>query len=556
MFIRIARQRRGDKEYKSLQIAESYRDSEKGGAPRTRVLAHLGTLESLGEKQIEKLIAGLQRVIGKEVSEEAIGELLVAKDFGHVYAVCETWNRLGLAEVLSRCDLSGEATFPAADLVRVMVVNRVCDPCSKLALLDWLDGVHFPGYEETRPSYHHLLRAMDRLIAIKERAEPAIAKRFLSMFDTHVDLVFYDITSTYFEGDRSIVEEDIRRYGYSRDGRFDRRQVTIGVVMTRDGIPLCHHVFPGNTVDKTTVAAVVKDLKKKRFALSRVIFVGDRGMLSDENLETILNEDFGFIVAHPLRHSTVATEVVEDLWRKFDRASEAEQFLDDVRTSLRFVLAYSPEIAREVREERTRRLRRADTFIKECLHRFTNPSSRGRKPTPQGTYDRIRDFLRDHNLLSLYEVDLRNDEVIVAADKKTRAWEDKIDGMLLLETTDLESKPEDVVRRYKELAEIERGWRALKSSLMLRPVYHWTEERIKAHIFLCVLALQIERLMRNRLQSVSVRKAIDRLRQIKAGEMKINGVKTRTLTRTTEEHQNLFKFLDVPAPRMLRAESL
>ncbi len=555
MFIRIARQRRGEKEYKSLQIAESYRDSGKGGAPRTRVLAHLGTLESLGEKQIEKLIAGLQRVIGKDISEEAISELLSAKDFGHVYAVCETWNRLGLTDVFSRCNLSGEATFPAADLVRLMVVNRVCDPCSKLALLDWLDGVHFPGYEETRPSYHHLLRAMDRLIAIKEQAEPLIAKRFLSMFDAQVDLVFYDITSTYFEGDRSIVEKDIRRYGYSRDGRFDRRQVTIGIVMTRDGIPLCHHVFPGNTVDKTTVADVVKDLKK-RFHLSRVIFVGDRGMLSDDNLETILSQDLGFIVAHPVRRSTIATEVIEDLWRKFDRTKNEEQFLDDVRTSLRFVLAYSPKIAGEVKEERTRRLRQADTFIKECLHRLANPGSRGRKPTPQGTYDRIRDFLRDHNLLSLYEVDIRNDEVIVTSDKKARAWEDKIDGMLLLETTDLESKPEDVVRRYKELAEIERGWRALKSSLMLRPVYHWTEERIKAHIFLCVLALQVERLMRNRLQSVSVRKAIDRLRQIKAGEMKINGVKTRALTRTTEEQQNLFKFLELPAPRMLQAVGL
>ena len=555
MFIRIARQRRGEKEYKSLQIAESFRDPEKDGAPRTRVLAHLGTLESLGEKQIEKLIVGLQRVIGKEISEEAIGELLSAKDFGHVYAVCETWNRIGLSDVLDRCDLAGEATFPAADLVRLMVVNRVCDPCSKLALLDWLDGVHFPGYEETRPSYHHLLRAMDRLIAIKEEAEPRIAKRFLSIFDAQVDLVFYDITSTYFEGDRSIVDEDIRRYGYSRDGRFDRRQVTIGVVMTRDGIPLCHHVFPGNTVDKTTVAAVVKDLKS-RFHLSRVIFVGDRGMLSDDNLETILSQDLGFIVAHPLRRSNIAAEVVEDLWRKFDRTKNEEQFLDDVRTSLRFVLAYSPKIAQEVKEERTRRLRQADTYIKECLHRLENPSSRGRKPTPQGTYDRIRDFLRDHNLLSLFEVDLRNDEVIVASDKKARAWEDKIDGMLLLETTDLESTPEDVVRRYKELAEIERGWRALKSSLMLRPVFHWTEERIKAHIFLCVLALQIERLMRNRLQSVSVRKAIDRLRQIKAGEMKINGVKTRTLTRTTEEQQNLFKFLELRAPRMARAESL
>ncbi len=169
-----------------------------------------------------------------------------------------------------------------------------------------------------------------------------------------------------------------------------------------------------------------------------------------------------------------------------------------------------------MKKERAHRLRRADLFIKECLHRFENPSSRGRKPTPQGTYDRIQDFLWDHNLLSFYEVELRNDEVIIAADKKTRVWEDKIDGMLLLETTDLKSKPEDVVRRYKELAKIERGWRALKSSLMLRPVYHWTEDRIKA------------------------------------GEMQVNGVKTRTLTRTTEEQKNLFKFLEVPTPRMAR----
>jgi hypothetical protein len=152
MFIRIARQRQGNKEYRSLQIAESFRDPEKGGAPRTRILAHLGTLENLGEKQIEKLIAGLQRALGREASEERIGELLSARDFGHVYAVCETWNRLGLSQTLDRLEIAGDASFPAADLVRLMVVNRVCDPCSKLALLEWLDGVHFPGYEESRPS--------------------------------------------------------------------------------------------------------------------------------------------------------------------------------------------------------------------------------------------------------------------------------------------------------------------------------------------------------------------------------------------------------------------
>ena len=555
MYIRIARQRQGNREYRSLQIAESYRDTDKGGVPRTRILAHLGSLEKLGEKQIEKLISGLQRALGRDASEEKIGELLSARDFGHIYAVCETWNRLGLSPVLDRLGISGEASFPASNLVRLMVVNRVCDPCSKLALLEWLDGVHFPGYEEDRPSYHHLLRAMDRLLAIKEQVEPAIAEKFLSLFDRQVDLVFYDITSTYFEGDRSIGENDIRRYGYSRDGRFDRRQITIGLVMTRDGIPLCHHVFPGNTVDKTTVAEVVRDIKS-RFDLGSVIFVGDRGMLSDESLETILKEELGFIVAHPLRRSQIAAAVITELGPRFDRTSEAEQFLCDERTSVRFVLAYSPKIAREVGEERRTRLSRADAFVADCLHKLTNPSGRGRKATSQGTYDRIRDYLRDRHLLALYEVDLIDGKVVVRANKKARAWEDMIEGMLLLETTDMALPPEEVVRRYKELAEIERGWRALKSSLMLRPLYHWTEERIKAHVFICVLALQIERLMRRRLQSVSVSKAIDRLRRIKAGELRLGGVTTKTLTRTTEEQLTLFQSLDVSPPRMSKTGTL
>lgn len=119
--------------------------------------------------------------------------------------------------------------------------------------------------------------------------------------------------------------------------------------MTRDGVPLCHHVFPGNTVDKSTVVDVVRDIKS-RFHLRNVIFVGDRGMLSDENLETILDEELGFIVAHPLRRSTIAAEVIAKLGKKFDRTKEEEQFKADERTSLRFVLAYSPQIARRSRK--------------------------------------------------------------------------------------------------------------------------------------------------------------------------------------------------------------
>ena len=545
MFIRVAKQKRGDKVYRHLQVAESFRDKSKGGAPRTRIIAHLGTVENLGQEQIERLIAGLQRAIGKKADGAEGFEFSFARDFGHVFAVAGVWDLLGLSKALSRSGLDGETTFGAVELIKLLVVNRICDPCSKLALLDWLDSVWLPGFEDRGPSYHHLLRSMDRLLTVKQKAEPLLARRFLSKKKQEGDLVFYDITSTWFEGDRSLEENDIRRYGYSRDGRFDRRQITIGVVMSAEGIPMCHHVFAGNRVDKTTVAEVVHDLKS-RFKLRRVIFVGDRGMLSDENLETLLVEKFGFIVAHPLRRDQTAREVIESLAGEFDPEKDEEQFLEEERSEVRFVLAYSPKIAAEVRGGRSRRLAEADTFIKGCLNRLKNPPARGRKPTPQGTYDRIRDYLRDKGLLSFYEIEIADDKVTAAAEKKARAWEDRIDGLLLLETTDLSAPAQEIVKRYKELAEIERGWRALKSTLVLRPVYHWTEERIRAHVFVCVLALQVERWMRNRLADTTVPTAVRQLRRIKMGEIVAGGRKTLTPTRPSAEQRELLRKLGVP----------
>jgi transposase len=546
MYVRLHRQRHGGREYTSVHLCESYRDPEKGGKPRNRVIANLGPVEKIGMETVRSLADGFARIAGGERNVELAPRLLGAKDFGHVFAVAETWKGLGLSTILSRAGIEGETTFSTAGLIELMVVNRLCDPCSKLALLEWLDGVHFPGYEESKPPYHHLLRAMDRLIAIKEEAELLIAKRFLALHKGPADLVFYDITSTYFEGDKSLLEDDIRKFGYSRDGKLDCRQIVIGIVMTREGIPLCHHVFPGNTADKTTVASVIHDLKS-RFRLDRVVFVGDRGMLSDDNLEAILDEELGFIVAHTLRRNAVAAAVIEKLGGQFDRTREEEQFLADERESVRFVLAFSPEIARMVRAKRLTLLSQADVFIDNALLRLANPSPRGRKPTPQGTYDRIRDYLRDHHLLTLYQIEIEDDRVLVHPNMKTRSWEEQIDGMLLVETTDLISPPKEIIQRYKELAEIERGWRALKSTLLLRPVHHWTEERIKAHVFICVLALQIERLMRNRLKTLSVTKALDRLRRIKVGEVKASGKISFLATEVTAEQKEIMKELGISA---------
>jgi len=549
MFIRIVQHKAANKTYRHLQIVESYRDPGKANSPRTRILFKLGALEELGEEQIVRLAAGLMKAIGKELS---LPELKNAKDFGHIYAVQAVWDTLGLSKALERAGISGKANTDFCTMVRWLVFNRLCEPCSKLALLEWTQGLFAP--ETTLLSYHRLLRAMDRLINIKEQTEPLIAQAVLDPREP-VGMVFYDITSTYFEGDSSLQDDDLRRYGYSRDHREDRRQVVIGLVMTRCGIPLCHHVFAGNTVDKTTVEQVVSDLKK-RFQLRRVIFVGDRGMLSDANLTHLMEEGLDVIVAHPVRGNALAHQVIQNLKKQVDPASKDEQFHEDVRAGVRFIMAYSPDIAQQSKASRQERLDKADAWIKPILERLAKPGNRGRQATPQGTYDRIRDYLRDHNLLRWYQLEPGDGTLSLKKDRKALHWEATVDGVLLLETSDMTIPAQDIVKHYKELAEVERGWRSLKSSLQLRPVYHWTERRIRAHIFICVIALQLERWMRNKLHSISVPKAMQALRQIKVGELCFGEKTVLMLTALTPEHKEILKKLGVTQPTAAQVSAL
>lgn len=183
MFIRLHKQKQGNKVYTSVLLCESYQDSEKGGAPRNRVLINLGSLDKLGMDTVKKLGQGFLRLAGVDECTTVIPEAVCAPDFGHVFAVSHVWDKLGLTDALNRAGLNGDATFEVAALIKFLVVNRICDPCSKLALLEWLESVRFPGFEIERPAYQHLLRAMDRLILVKEKAgrRPCLLRHHLDL---------------------------------------------------------------------------------------------------------------------------------------------------------------------------------------------------------------------------------------------------------------------------------------------------------------------------------------------------------------------------------------
>jgi len=560
MYVRVVTSKQKHGTYHSVQIVESYRDAKKSKHPITRVIAHLGQVDNLTDRDVDNVINGLCKAIGRPSSSDTTLEC--AWDFGHVFALLGIWKHLKIGTLLKQ---KAEKTGQSFDLeahIRLMVLNRLCDPTSKLGLLQWLEGVYLPGIHRDEVEYHHLLRAMDWLIEHKEELEKKIANRILTLFDREVDLVFYDITSSYFEGDHSITADDIRRYGYSRDHRPERRQVVIGVVMTRDGLPLCHHVFHGATPDKSTVREVVLDLKE-RFGLKRVVFVGDRGMLSEENLEYLLAENLGFIVCHRLRQNNEIKELVAGTHEGLNPDPKAgEQYREEAREGVKYVMAYDPEVAAAVRKRREIALEKANDFIQDVrsrLRKAQEGKSRGRPLTPEGALLQVRDYLKRHNVLRCYNLELDPQQGLrVTSESQARRWEKLIDGKLVVETTLCDLPPEDVIRRYKELQIIERGFRSLKSTLKIRPFYHWTERRIRAHVFLCVMALQMERYMTSRLRplNLSARSALDKLRQIKAGHVVVNAAKTPVLTALNEGHRAIFKQLELSFPKIKQLQDL
>ena len=560
MFVRVVTSKQKHGTYRSVQIVESYRDPKKSKYPITRVIAHLGQVDSLTDRDVDNIINGVCKAIGRPTSKDATLEC--AWDFGHVFALLGIWKHLKVGTILKQKAGKTGQSFDLEAHIRLMVINRLCDPKSKLGLLQWLEGVYLPGIDRHEVEYHHLLRAMDWLIDHKEELEKKIANRLLTLFDREVDLVFYDITSSYFEGDHSITADDIRRYGYSRDHRPERRQVVIGVVMTRDGIPLCHHVFHGATPDKSTVREVVRDLKE-RFGLKRVVFVGDRGMLSEENLEYLLAEDLGFIVCHRLRQNNEIKDLVTSTHEGLDPDPEAgEQYREEEREGVKFVMAYNPEAASAVRKRREAALEKANALIQDVrtrLRKAQEGKNRGRPLSPEGALLQVRDYLKRHNLLRCYKLELGPRKGLrVTSDSEARRWEKLIDGKLVVETTLCDLPPEDVIRRYKELQLIERGFRSMKSSLKLRPFYHWTKRRIRAHVFLCVMALQMERYMTARLQPlrISAQTALEKLRQIKAGQVVLNGAKAPVITALGEAHKAIFTQLELSFPKIKQLQDL
>ena len=474
---------------------------------RQRTVATLGRIDEQGG-QVDSLLNGLLRAKGRPVAAGGDPQVRFesALCLGDVWALDALWNELGFNGL---CAVFRRARFTTAveHAIRVMVFNRLCDPESKLGVLRWLQTVSMPGIDVSKLTHQHLLRSMDALMDHQQAVDDCVAQLLRPLIDEDLSVVFYDLTTIRAEG-LSQQDGDVRHFGMSKEGVI-ARQFMLGVVQTADGMPLYHEVFDGNTAEAPTLEPTLKKVLARYPHIRRLVVVADRGLLSLDNIEALAklhvagDGPLEFILAVPGRRYG---EFVELLQPMTIRAAQAtEEIIEETQwQGHRLVVAHNPVRAAEQTQDRLARIhalqQRAQALAGKLQAQDEGKVQRGRKLSDSGAKARFFHEVSDAHLARIIKVDLKSDLFAYEIDEAALARAQLMDGKLMLITNVRDMTPVELVRRYKSLADIERGFKVLKSEIEIAPVFHRLPERIKAHASICFMALILYRVMRQRLK--------------------------------------------------------
>jgi transposase len=503
-----------------IRVVEAFRED---GKVKQRVVADLGRKDLLIE-----ILPKLQRLLaadsGNEPSDPAVPHVVDASTWGPVLVVKALFDQLGLWSILDS-QLGKAKGVPFADRAFVLVANRLIRPASEHGLASWLEsdfvcdrqGRRFiPHWHQRRRVRVHprqldaWYRTLDQLRDAKAEIEVDLYNRLRDLFSLKPDLVLYDITSTYFEGAGPV---DFARNGHSRDNKPHNVQVIVGVVMVA-GWPIAHHVWEGNRLDHTTVLEVIADLRK-RFEFGRLVFVGDRGMVTQENLESITKDQQGFLVGLKRRRNAKLRQwlnaVDETKWvncpcginaqeRKTDPPRTRAQEVASGIEGMRVIVVDSDERRAYEQTRRQQAMERARQKLKKLKERI----AAGDLKQPEKIGAAVERIMQKHHGYRYFEWKLENGTLVFSESKKHFESEKRIEGKYVIATSEKGLSVLDAVAMYKELTEVESGFRQLKDVMAMRPIYHQIELRVKAHIFVSALALLVQRLLGRRLKEAGV----------------------------------------------------
>jgi transposase len=503
-----------------VRVVEAYRD---GGKVKQRVVADLGRKDLLVEvlPKLRRLLAGDAAIEAGDPAGPQVGD---ASNWGPVLVVRALFDQLGLWDILDQ-HLGHARGVPFADRAFVLVANRLIAPASEHGLAGWLEtdfvcdrkGRRFlPHWHRRRRVRVHprqldaWYRTLDQLHAAKERIEVALYRRLRDLFRLKPDMVLYDITSTYFEG---AGPPDFAKHGYSRDGKPRNVQVIVGVVMVA-GWPIAHHVWAGNRVDHSTVQEVIGDLRS-RFGFGRLVFVGDRGMVTDENIESITKYEHGYLVGIKRRRNAELDgwlDAVDDTkWidcpggintreRKTDPPRTRAQEVPSGNPETRVIVIDSDERRGYEQAKREQAMERA----RQRLERLKERVASGDLKRPEKIGAAVERIMQRYHGYRYFDWTLKGGLLEFSESEARLGREKKIEGRYVIATSEQGLSVLDAVAMYKGLTDVEGGFRQLKDVMAMRPIYHQVEPRVKAHIFVAALALLVQRLLGRRLEEAGV----------------------------------------------------
>jgi transposase len=574
MFARIIT----SKERKYLNIIDGYRNED--GKVKQKVIANLGRVDELNQKSIESLAAKLLDIVksDKSVRETSLPNMeeLDRYNYGFI-AYKSLWSRFKLDDILDSLVQDTHIKFDFKNIVFSMVIDRLLKPKSKLALFHNRDDYFSIN---SNLDLNHIYRSMDILSEHKDDIELSLFNTNKNLFNISTDIVFYDVTTFYYE---SKDENDLKKFGYSKDGKFGDVQVVMGMLIDKNGLPIGYELFSGNTMDAKTMIAILDKLKNK-FQIDTVVIVADRGLNSKLNLKAIKDAGYEYLMAAKIKSmkADIQTKILDiGNYKNIINDKESEEGLysymvldydnevkykEEISTDIqtgevttknrtitlkeKLICTYSEKRARKDRYDRERGLQKANKIIQENQKSSVTSTRSFKKYIFKTTQDdNCKNFI-----MSLDWMKMKKDKMY--------------DGFYAITTSKLNLSAIEVIENYHNLYKIEDSFRILKSTFDTRPIYHYKEHRIEAHFIVCFIAFMLERDLEIRLKKskafqndiITPDRVKEALNALEVSKVKIdNDIFFMKSNHTNKKEKlklgrNIHKFLKIPQLKNLSSE--
>jgi len=575
MYLKRCGQTRLKREGVYWELVESYR-TERG--PRQRVVSYLGNIGETSRLGVQQTARGdigsWQSRLFNEAGEPEWMEVDArrvhaerVRDFGGYWLGLVVADKLGLISLLEQLLPGGREDVPWSMMALTLVLMRLSEPSSELRIAEHLYErsalVDLLGIPTDKINDDRLYRALDSLLPHKVELEMHLKERLGTLFDLEYDLLLYDMTSTYFEGQGADNEQ--AALGYSRDHRPDCKQVCIALVVSREGMPLGYEVFAGNRADATAVEDIVAKIEAQYGSAGR-IWVMDRGMVSEKNLTYLRAGGRRYIVGTPRSQlKSFERELLMDDWQEVREGLEVKQCPSpDGKES--FILCRSA--ARAIKEKQIHE--RFETRIEKGLTKLVE--SCRKKKQKVGTIERRVGRLLGANsrAAGLFRVKVteraeHGAEVAWEKLEEWRAWAESSEGCYLLRSNITDWRAEELWQAYIQLTEAEAAFRIQKSDLRIRPIWHQKKERVQAHILVCFLAYVLLKMLGQMCQKAGLgndsRKVLDEIAQIKAVDVVMPTkqgavIRNRCIAQPTKAQAILLQRLQLHLPQRLKIHEM